>query len=152
MRQALFTIVSAVAQLERELIRERVSAGICSVVEVFVCDNHSSLTKSRANLARDSLGEPFEDFCLRWGRLHLLFFSSCLCRRVEPLDQRGREFVKHAIREVSCPKQQFLENFLAADLTIVAAGNLEAERTCRTISTPKDVFRLHVDCNHWALR
>src|ERR1035438_9973704 len=98
LRQALFTIVSAVAQLERELTRERVSAGICSVVEVFVCDNHSSLTKSRANLARDSLGEPFEDFCLRWGRLHLLFFSSCLWRRGEAPPQRARQLFKIASR------------------------------------------------------
>jgi DNA invertase Pin-like site-specific DNA recombinase len=46
--QALFTIVSAVAQLERDLIRERVSAGIRVARE-----NGKHLGRPRVNVSRD---------------------------------------------------------------------------------------------------
>jgi DNA invertase Pin-like site-specific DNA recombinase len=50
--QALFTIVSAVAQLERDLIRERVSAGIRVARE-----SGKQLGRPKANVSRDRVGE-----------------------------------------------------------------------------------------------
>src|SRR5258707_10009371 len=48
LEQALFTIVSAVAQLERDLIRERVSAGIRLARE-----SGEQLGRPKANVSRD---------------------------------------------------------------------------------------------------
>lgn len=49
--QALFTIVSAVAQLERDLIRERVSAGIRNAQ---ACGKH--IGRPRCTVSRDEIG------------------------------------------------------------------------------------------------
>jgi DNA invertase Pin-like site-specific DNA recombinase len=48
--QALFAIVSAVAQLERDLIRERVSAGICNARA-----NGKKLGRPKSGVDRESI-------------------------------------------------------------------------------------------------